>query len=70
MCLCLSFNTILRKSQITKLWKLQESNDQFLALCPQLAWLFKEEEDLKNLETVVNFRKFDDTKVFISTGTT
>ena len=46
MCLCLTLNKSLRKSLITELWKLQESNDQSLALCPQLAWLSKEEEAL------------------------
>ena len=69
MCLYLTFNAILRKSLITELGKLQESNDQSLALCPQLAWLFREEIALKVLEIVVDFRKFDDPKVFISTGT-
>ena len=60
MCLCLTFNAILRKSLITELGKLQESNDQSLALCQQLAWQFKEETALKILETVMDFRKFDD----------
>ena len=62
MCLCLTFNAILRKSLITELGKLQESNDQSLALRQQLAWPFKEETALKILETVMDFRKFDGPK--------
>ena len=62
MCLCLTFNAILRKSLITELGKLQESNDQSLALSQQLAWPFKEETALKILETVMDFRKFDGPK--------
>ena len=69
MCLCLTFNAILRKSLITELGKLQESNDQSLALCQQLAWLSKEEEVPKILKSVVDFRKFNDPKVLSSTGT-
>ena len=65
----LTLYTILRNSLVTELWKLQESNDQSLALCQQLAWLFKEEIALNVLETVLYFRKFDDPRVLISIGT-
>ena len=69
MCLMLTLNTFLKNSLVTELQKLLESNDQSLALCPQLAWPFKEEDALKVLETVVDVWKFYDPKVLISTGT-